>query len=296
MKPAPFDYHLPGTIEEAVTLLTDLGDEEPKVLAGGQSLVPTMNVRLARPGHLVDLNRVAGLDGITREQDEWRIGAMTRHASVEDSPVLARELPLLPAVASWIGYRPIRNRGTVGGSLCHADPAAEWPLLARLLRAELDVRSSAGSRTVAADEFFEGVFTTALGDDEVLTAMRFAAPSEPWRWGFSEFARKVGDFAITAVGALLRLADGVVTDASLVVAGADSTPVRLVEAEAVLTGAAIDDEATAKEAAAAAGAAVDPMEDVHGSSAYRRHLVAVQVERALGHARPDHRGARDGTT
>jgi carbon-monoxide dehydrogenase medium subunit len=221
---------------------------------------------------------------------------MTRHADVEDSAELRAALPLLPEVCSYIGYRPIRNRGTVGGSICHADPAAEWPLLARLLRADLDLRSAGGSRTVEADDFFDGVFTTVVAEDEILTTIRFAAPPDPWRWGFSEFARKAGDFAVVAVGALLRLDDGVIAEADLVAAGAGTTPTRLGEAEAVLVGTALDDEAAARRAGAAAAETVEPLEDVHASPEYRRHLVGVQVERALAQARNGSRQARSGST
>ena len=160
MKPATFDYHAPTTVDEALTLLQGADDADAKLLAGGQSLVPAMNLRMARPAVLIDLNRVAGLEGIRCDDGEWRIGAMTRHSTIEDSPELADQVPVLPAVVAQIGYRPIRNRGTIGGSLCHADPSAEWPLLARLLRMDIDLQSARGSRTVAADEFFEGVFTT----------------------------------------------------------------------------------------------------------------------------------------
>jgi carbon-monoxide dehydrogenase medium subunit len=299
MKPATFEYHAPTSVDEAVGLLHDLRDEEPKLLAGGQSLVPTMNLRLARPTSIIDLNHTVGLSGVIREGDEWRIGAMTRHAAVEDSAPLRAEMPLLPEVVSHIGYRPIRNRGTVGGSICHADPAAEWPMLARLVRARLDVRSAGGNRTVSADDFFDGVFTTVLEEDELLTSIRFPAPPTPWQWGFSEFARKVGDFALAAVGVVLWLSDSSISDASIVVAGAGGTPTRLDVSEASLTGAAVDDVEAMRDAAEAAAQAVDPMDDVHANSAYKRRLVAVLVERALAQARNgSHRGQRgtDGTT
>lgn len=294
MKPAPFDYYAPKSAAEAVALLADVSDDEPKVLAGGQSLVPAMNLRLARPTSIIDLNRADDLAGISCHGDEWRIGAMTRHASVEDSASLRAAMPLLPEVVAHIGYRQIRNRGTVGGSICHADPSGEWPLLARLLRAELDIRSSGGTRTASAEDFFEGFFTTALREDEILTTIRFTAPRTPWRWGFSEFARKIGDFAIAAVGAVLHLSDGVIAEAGLVAAGAGSTPTRLEAAEAVLVGAALEDQHASRRAASAAAEAVDPMEDIHASPGFKRRLVAVQVERALAQvrnrSRDDHRG------
>jgi carbon-monoxide dehydrogenase medium subunit len=285
MKPAPFEYYAPTTVDEAVTLLRELGDEEPKLLAGGQSLVPAMNLRLARPTSIVDLNRTDGLTGIARDGDRWEIGAMTRHAAVEDSAELRAGVPVLAAAVAHIGYRPIRNRGTVGGSICHADPAAEWPLLVRLLRAEVCLRSAAGIRTVPADQLFEGVYTTTIRDDELLTSVRFAAPEPPWRWGFAELTRTAGDFAIAAVGALLRTSDGTISDASLVASGVGATPIRLGEAEAALAGAALDDTDAARRAAAAAADAVDPTDDVHASARYKRGLVAVMVERVLAQAR-----------
>jgi carbon-monoxide dehydrogenase medium subunit len=291
MKPAPFEYHAPASLAEALTLLAELDDDEPKVLAGGQSLVPAMNLRLARPTSLIDLNRITDLAGIERQDGEWRIGAMTRHAEVEDSAVLRSELPLLPEVVGHIGYRPIRNRGTVGGSLCHADPSAEWPLLARLLRAELDVRSASGARTIPADEFFEGVFTTTLREDEILTAIRFPAPAGTWRWGFSEFARKAGDFAVVTVGTLLHLTDGVVAAANVVAAGVGPTATRLDEAEAALTGAPATDSDARARAAAAAAEEVDPSDDVHGPGAFKRKVLATLVERTLAQNRGGDGGA-----
>src|SRR5262245_43478767 len=162
MKPATFDYHAPTRVDDALALLEGADDADAKLLAGGQSLVPAMNLRMARPAVLIDLNRVDGLEGIRDADGEWWIGAMTRHSSIEDSPELAARVPVLPAVVAQIGYRPMRNRGTVGGSLCHADPSAEWPLLARLLRMDIDLSSAHDSRTVAADGFFEGVFTTVI--------------------------------------------------------------------------------------------------------------------------------------
>jgi len=285
VKPAPFEYHAPAHVDEAVALLHELRDQEPKVLAGGQSLVPAMNLRLARPTDVIDLNRTEGLAGIAAARDGWwRLGAMTRHATVEDSADLRQRLPLVPHVVGNIGYRQIRHRGTVGGSLCHADPSAEWPLLARLLRAEIDLRSVEGERTVAADDFFAGVFTTGVQEHEVLTGIRFAQPPAPWRWGFAEFARTAGDFAIVAVGAVLRLAEGVVADADVVAAGAGSTPVRLASAQSMLVGSSAGDSQAIARGARAAADEVEPFDDVHASAAFKRHLVSVLTRRALEQA------------
>lgn len=298
MKPVRFEYLAPRSVNEAVDLLSARRDGDPKILAGGQSLVPTMNMRLARPDCLIDLNGVEGLAGITRDGDEWRIGAMTRHSTVEDSPELRAAMPLVPAVVAHIGYRQIRNRGTAGGSVCHADPAAEWPLLVRLLRADLDVVGPEGARTIAADEFFDGNFTTALADDEILVAVRFRTPPAPWRWGFSEFAKRTGDFAIAAVGAILQLADGPeghrVANASLVAAGVGPTPVRLAGAEAVITGGMLGDEQLDLLGAEAARNDVDPSGDIHGSAKFKQHLVGVQIARVLVQARQQ--GSGDGTS
>jgi carbon-monoxide dehydrogenase medium subunit len=285
MKPATFDYHAPTTIDEALTLLQGADDADAKLLAGGQSLVPAMNLRMARPAVLIDLNRVAGLEGIRYDDGEWRIGAMTRHSTIEDSLELAAQVPVLPAVVAQIGYRPIRNRGTIGGSLCHADPSAEWPLLARLLRMDIDLQSTRGSRTVAADEFFEGVFTTVVEPDELLTAVRFRLPTPAWRWGFTEFARKAGDFAVAAAGVLLTVGDATITNASVVVTGTGGEPLRLDAVEAALAGTALDDEAAVRDVIAETANGLDVVADLHAPEAYRRRLVGVQVERALAQAR-----------
>jgi CO/xanthine dehydrogenase FAD-binding subunit len=285
MKPAAFDYLAPTTVEEALSLLEAAEDADAKLLAGGQSLVPTMNLRMARPAVLIDLNRVAGLEGISCADGEWRIGAMTRHATIEDSSELAAHVPVLPAVVAEIGYRPIRNRGTVGGSLCHADPSAVWPLLACLLRMDIDVRSVRGRRTVAADEFFEGIFTTAIAVDELLTAVRFRLPAPTWRWGFSEFARKAGDFALAAAGVVLAVDGATITKASVVVVGTGREPLRLEAVETALAGTALDDEDAVRHVLGETVDGLDVTADLHAPEAYRRRLVGVQVERALAQAR-----------
>jgi len=284
MKPASFDYRAPTTVDEALDLLRG-ADDDAKLLAGGQSLVPTMNLRLARPSLLIDLNRVEGLDGIDVDGTEWRIGAMTRHATVEDSPELAGRVPVLPTVVAHIGYRPIRNRGTVGGSLCHADPSAEWPLLALLLRMDIDLRSPRGSRTVPADAFFQGFFETVVAEDELLTSVRFRLPVPSWRWGFSEFARKVGDFAIAAAGVVLAVDGDVITGASVVVTGTGREPRRLDAVEAALVGAGLRDGDAARDVVASTTGSLDVVSDVHAPETYRRHLLGVQVQRALDQAR-----------
>jgi carbon-monoxide dehydrogenase medium subunit len=284
MKPAPFDYHAPKSVEEAVRLLDELAEEDPKILAGGQSLVPMMNFRLATPGHIVDLNGVPGLDALERDEGGLLIGAMVRHAVIEDSDVLRDLIPLLPTVATEIGYRQIRYRGTVGGSICHADPAAEWPLVARLLEADLLVTGPNGDRHIDANDFFVYYFTTALEPNEVLTGVRLPIPTGRWGWGFAEFARKAGDFAIVAAGALVQANNGAIESARIALGGTGPIPARVDEAEQLLAGAPLDDEAARTRAAEAAAEACDPTDDAHGSSWYRKKLVRVEVERALKEA------------
>jgi aerobic carbon-monoxide dehydrogenase medium subunit len=281
MKPPPFEYHAPSTVEEAVRLLDELEEEDAKVLAGGQSLVPMMNLRLARPGHLIDINRIDGLDGIHRAGDEWHIGARTRHVEIEDSEALVQSLPLFPAVASQIGYRQIRCRGTVGGSLCHADPVAEWPMIMLLMGAELEVAGPSGKRRIRADDFFEHLFTTTLAANELLENVRVKEPAGRWGWGFVEFARKVGDFAVVAAGVIVEADDGAITRGRIAIAGGAPVPLRSEGAETSLAGAALDDASAIRRAAEAAAESCEPSTDVHGTAEFRRHLVRVQTERAL---------------
>ncbi len=284
MKPAPFEYHAPTTIDGAVRLLDELADEDPKVLAGGQSLVPLMNLRLARPGHIIDINRIPGLDGMEHHGDELIIGARVRHADVEDSDAVRQVLPLLPHVAGQIGYRQIRYRGTVGGSVCHADPAAEWPMIMLLLDAELDVVGPKGSRRIGAAEFFVDIFTTALAPNEMLTNLRVRTLGGRWGWGFAEFARKVGDFAVVAAATVVEARDGAIERARIALSGAGPVPLRAYQAEGLLSGAALDDTEARTRAADAAGEGCEPTEDVHGMAGFRKRLLKVHTERALKQA------------
>lgn len=281
MKPAPFDYHAPRSLAEATTLLAELADDDPKCIAGGQSLVPMMNLRLARPGHLVDLRHVPDLRGIHREGRSWRIGALTRHAAIEDDAQVRQDLPLLTEVAGNIGYRAVRNRGTIGGSVCHADPVAEWPMIACLLDAELEVVGPRGDRRVPAADFFVMTLESALHADEVLTHLRFTLPPDRWGWGFGEFARKVGDYAVVAAGVLLEAADGAIGHARIALAGVAGTPLRAHGAEQRLAGAALHDASALTAAAEAAASEIDPPDDLHASSVHRRQLVRTLVQRAL---------------
>jgi aerobic carbon-monoxide dehydrogenase medium subunit len=281
VKPAAFDYHRVDTADEAIERLAELGDEA-KVLAGGQSLVPMMNFRLVRPPALVDVSRVAELRGLRREDGVLRIGALTRHAEVEHAAAddLAGGFEILRRAARFVGHFPIRARGTFGGSVAHADPAAEWCMLAVALDAEIVVRGPDGRRAIPAREFFAGFFTTTLEPAEIVEEVRFP---RPWRHAaIQEFARRHGDFAIVAAVVALEAEDGVVRDARVVVGGVDEVPVRAEAAEAALRGRASDAFA---DAAKAAAAEVDPSGDIHGSAEYRRELTGVLVRRALEEAR-----------
>lgn len=283
MKSAPFEYHAPTSVDEAVGLLHELeeADEEPKCLAGGQSLVPMMNLRLARPTHLVDLRGIGELQGIETTSDGWRIGALTTHAAVEDGRQAFDQLALLPYVASHIGYRAIRSRGTIGGALCHADPVAEWPMIARLLDAELDVVGPSGARVVPAGDFFMTVFTPTIGPDELLRSIRIQRPPATSTWGFSEFARKVGDYAVVAAGVVLDVEDGAIVRARVALSGVDSTPHRSTAAEEELGGGDVGSTELYRRAAEAAAEAVSPQTDLHGTADYRRQLVRAEITRAL---------------
>lgn len=284
MKPPPFEYVAPETLEEAVEALARHG-EEAKLLAGGQSLVPLMALRLASPGVLVDLNRVSELAYVRREPDGLAVGAMTRQRDVEALPGLEDECAMLAEAIALVGHVAIRNRGTVGGSLAHADPAAEWPALALALDAECEVRGPGGARTVAAADLFETYFTTTLAPDEILTEVRLRLPRGRVGSAFVELARRHGDFALAGTGAVLWLDDeGAVEDARVVLIGVKDTAVRSGAAEAALRGERPTDARIA-EAAAAVGADIEPVSDVHATADYRRHLAVVLTRRALETAR-----------
>lgn len=285
MKPAPFGYAAPQSVEEAVGLLAQHGDEA-KVLAGGQSLVPLLAFRLAAPTVLVDLNGVRELEHARLEGDTLVLGALARHRTVEEMPELRARCAMVAEGVSVIGHVAIRNRGTVGGSLAHADPAAEWPSLALALDGEIDAVGPNGTRTIPAAEFFETYFTTSLAPDEIVREIRLRLPNGD-RTGstYLELARRHGDFALAGVGALLSLGgDGAIADARVALIGVRDTAVRSRAAEDVLRGSPPGDRLFA-EAAEAAGSEIDPVSDIHGSSDYRRHLAKVLVRRALGRAR-----------
>ena len=282
MKPASFAYHRAASVGEALELLAREG-EDAKVIAGGQSLVPLMAFRLARPSALIDINRITELRYVRRDGDALRIGALATHRVIETNaePGVLEGYSILPRAARFIGHYPIRTRGTFGGSIAHADPTSEWCMLALLLDAKIVIAGLQGSRTVAASDFFLGVFTTALGDGEIVTEVHFPGPAP--RSAIREFARRQGDFAVVAVATALEMEDGRVRSARIALAGVSDAPVRAMEAEAILAGAAPTDEAF-DEAGRAAAAGLRPPSDIHGSSDYRKELVAALVRRALGDA------------
>ncbi|HZH21311.1 MAG TPA: FAD binding domain-containing protein [Geodermatophilus sp.] len=285
MKPPPFEYSAPTSVSDAVALLVEHAEEEPRVLAGGQSLVPLMNFRLAQPGFLVDLRRVQGLDTLRLEGDALVVGAMVRQATAERSPDVALAAPLLAEALGHVAHPPVRHSGTVVGSIAHADPAAELPTVALALDAEMTAVGPRGERRIPAADFFEGPFTTALEPDEILTEVRF--PPFPGGQAFVEFARTHGNFAVVGVAALVAVADGRIARAAVAASGVGPTPVRLTAAERALVGAAPGAEAVAA-AVEAAMPDVTPSGDVHASAETRRDIARVclrtGIERALARA------------
>lgn len=279
MKPPVFDYVAARSLDEAIEVL-QRSDGEGKVLAGGQSLTPMLNFRLARPSKLVDINRIPDLDAIRREKSGLRIGALVRHRTVETSPVVREHFPILSAAAEHVGHLAIRNRGTFGGSIAHNDPAAEWPMLALLLDAEVRTQSPEGGRTLPIRDFLVTFLTTSLEDAEIVTEMRLPALPAGTGWGFEELSRRPGDFGLAMVGALLTLHKGVCKEARISMGGVGPTALRAPEAEAMLRGQRPEPELL-KRAGVKAAEASDPSNDVHATADYRRHLVSVLAARAL---------------
>lgn len=282
MKPAAFDYVVAESADAAVAALAAAGGEA-KILAGGQSLVPMLNFRLLRPAILVDINRIPGLAFIEARADHIAIGALTRHYRLETSPVIAEQLPIVAEAMRHVAHLAIRNRGTIGGSLSHADPAAELPMLALLLNATLHVASPAGPRTAAARDFFLGPLTVDLAADEMVTRITIPKLPPATGWGFAEVARRSGDFALAAVAATVTLTDGLIREARIAMTGIDETAKRASQAEALLTGRKLTPDLI-DAAIAAVRSEVHPPTDLHASSDYRRHLVGVLAGRALADA------------
>ena len=282
MKPVSFRYFAPRTVDDALDLLATHG-EESKILAGGQSLVPAMNFRLARPAGLIDINRIDALDYVREEGSELRIGALARHARFE-RPVSGGALSaFLPRVARHIGHLPIRTRGTFCGSLAHADPASEWCLLAATLDAELVIVGRRGQRRVRASEYFVGALTTTLEADEFLIEVRLPLLDGGWRTGFAEFSRRAGDYALAMSAVFLRVERGHIIEARIGLGGATDRPLRIAEAEAVLTGTDGGPDIR-REAGNIAAETIDPLVDIQASAEYRRDLVRAMVGRALDQA------------
>jgi len=280
MKLPPLEYNAPTTLEEVLGLLDEHGDEA-KLLAGGQSLVPMMAMRLARPAQLVDINDVSSLDGIDDGGDTLAFGAITRERDAERSQLVAERVPVLAEALPLIGHVSIRNRGTIGGSIAHADASAELPAVALVTDARMVVRSRRGERTIAAEEFFISHYMTALRDDECLVEVRVPATPPGAGWSFQEIARRHGDFALVGVAAMVTLATGGAVDsARICLFGVSERPVRAREVEAALAGAPAS-SATFAAAATDAVKDLEPASDMHGSSTYRRHIADVTVRRAL---------------
>lgn len=279
MKPPPFEYVRPVDLNGVLGALAQ-NSGETKILAGGQSLVPMMNLRLVAPKRLVDINRVTGLDRIARDGDRLLIGALARHTDVLTSPVVREYAPLVVAAYRHVAHRPIRNRGTIGGNLAHADPASELPAVMLALDAEFVLRSLAGERQVAAERFFLGTFETAARADELLTAIHIPLAAGSRRWGFEETSQRQGDFALVAVAVTFAVDGGRCANPRLAYAGAADRAVRSAAAEAALEGQS-PDETLFEQVAAKAAEAADPPEDLHADAAYRRDLVRALTRRAL---------------
>jgi aerobic carbon-monoxide dehydrogenase medium subunit len=281
MKPAPFEYHAPQSLDEAVGLVSSL--DNAKLLAGGQSLVAMMNFRYVIPDHVIDLNHVQALAGISVAGGKLRIGAMTRQRDLEFSDDVARHCPLMRAALAHVGHRQTRNRGTIGGSLAHADPAAELPLVCAVHDATIEIARARGTRSVPFTGFGQGFMTTAVGLDEILTAVELPLWPAGHGFGFHEFARRHGDFAIVGAAALIELGkDKAVTRAAVALCGVATAPLRMADAEAALAGRPLDRAAI--RAAAATARTIEPIADIHATADYRRHLAEVLIARALADA------------
>lgn len=283
MKPPKFDYIRPSTVEQALAALAQ-ANGDGKIIAGGQSLLPMLNFRLVSPTVLIDINRIKELDYVRELPDgALQIGALTRHHTLETSPVVKRLFPVLNAAMAHVAHLAIRNRGTIGGSITHADPAAELPLMMLLLDTRIGIASPAGRREVDAADFFVAALTSAVEEDEIVTDI--AVPGLPANhgWAFEEVARRSGDFALAAVGVILVVEGGRISEARIGVMGVGDTPMRIDDAETVLYDETCDD-ATLDAVVRAVRATVEPTTDLHGSADYRRHLVGVLARRAVATA------------
>ncbi len=282
MKPAPFDYIAATSVDMAAAALADGGDDA-KIIAGGQSLVPLLNFRLLRPSILIDINRIESLAFISETATDIRVGALTRHYQLETSPVIARHLPVLSCAMTHVAHLAIRNRGTIGGSLAHGDPAAELPMMALLLDAELHIGSVAAARITAARDFFLDALTVDLNAGEIVTEIALPKLPPQTGWGFAEVSRRRGDFALAAAAATLAVAAGAIVEARIALSGIGRTAVRATTAESLLVGHALEPPLVSQ-AIEAVRAAIGPDTDLHASADYRRHLAGVLTGRALAAA------------
>lgn len=280
MKPASFVRHVPKTLDEALTILSEVAPKDGRILAGGQSLVPMMAFRMARPAHLVDINEVSGLDRLAIVNGKLVVGARVRHAAFHKPAVPGPLGALLVTVVRNIAHYPIRMRGTMCGSLANADPASEWCLTAVTIDAEMVGKSTEGERVIPASKFFTGIMSTALAENELLAEVRLPLLPDDTRFGFNEFSRRAGDFAMSASLVTYRLKNGKIAEPRVGVGGAEDHPRRLIAAEQVLVGQNPNDQVF-RDAAEAAAAAIDPLEDARTNADYRRDLVRAVVRRAL---------------
>ena len=282
MKPAPFDYHIPDSIEQTLDLLRESGDEA-KILAGGQSLVPAMNFRIVQPSVLIDLNRVGHLSYINKDEEVIRIGAMTRDRELEFDPLIADWIPLLAEAVPYIAHPQIRNRGTIGGSIVHSDPAAEMPVLMLALDARLKVRNSSGERWVDASDFFTGMFTTVVEPDEILVEIELPGNTPNTGWSFMEVAPRKGDYALMGVAAQVILDEqNKCKKAKLVYLNAGDGPVNAKEAAQSLEGEILNEKIIGEAALHASEKEITPFGNIHTSPEFQRHLANVLTRRALG--------------
>jgi len=281
--PAAFDYHPATSVDEAIALLQQYGDDA-KLLAGGHSLLPTMKLRLAQPGHLIDLGKISGLSYIRDDGGAVAVGAMTTYATIERSALIRQYFALLPEGVVLIGDPQVRNRGTIGGSVAHSDPAADTPGMVLALKADIVVKGPSGTRTIKADDFFMDLFQTALKPDEIVTEIRFAKPPAHTGSAYTKLANKASHYAVVGCAAVVTLGgDGTCTSASVVITGASVKPSRARNVEAALVGKRLN-EATIADAASHAADGLELVSDIHGSKEYRAQMAAVLARRAISKA------------
>jgi len=279
MFPAAFDYRAPATLDEVLSALKEQGDEA-KIMAGGQSLIPLLKLRFAQPGLLIDIGRVRGLSGISLNNGNLRIGALTRHVDIERSKDLGGAWAMLPEAAHWIADPLVRNQGTIGGSICHADPSGDWGAVMLALDAEFVARSSKGERVIRAVDFFDSPFVTTLQPDELMTEIRISTSSKNASGAYNKLERKVGDFATVAVGVQVELDGNKVSKAGIGLVAVGPTNIKATAAEKALVGREPTDEVIA-EAARQAAAAAAPKSDIRGSAEFKKDVVRVYVQRGL---------------